>query len=275
MKLIETHVPLAHVKQLSQDGYVVDFPEEYKRVTCLTQIPKDQGKWGGLSLTNLMLDKHQKTGKYELSNLNKNASSGLYLIKMRNANKPIFKIGKAKSILPRLCNYKTSHPRDHSLLIVSCLMISNPKLVVAFEKVLIANLQNWCDTYPTQIKRLRRTEWFYRGNGLTESLVLRMFISLAAVSVKLDSNVHTSIHLFGKEAWNNMLDNVYTKVEYTPRWDVVNKKWKNLQPIEQELSKAEDALINDNDGFTRKELKSDISDFLQDVVVAIEPLIMD
>ena len=108
----------------------------------------DGGKWGGLSLTKLMVDAHQsKKNKTEpMYNINKtpvSKSSALYLIRCRNSNRSLFKIGRASKLVRRLASYKTALPLDNEILLISALIIPDPFLVVACEKVLLANMMNF------------------------------------------------------------------------------------------------------------------------------------
>ena len=62
-------------------------------------------------------------------------------------------------------------------------------------------------------------------------------------------------------------------IGYTPRFDVVPKTWKGMDPVERQLAEAEEALVERDDdvGFTKKQLASRI-DLAGDVAVVIEPI---
>ena len=111
-------------------------------------------------------------------------------------------------------------------------------------------------------------------DGLGEALTLRTMVNLGAFAAKTESDA--VLHLYGKTAWNDMMK--LPNIGFTPRWDVINKMWKGLTPIERQLADAEDALITDADdsGFTKKELKSTLNiktkKLTQEVTVHIEPI---
>ena len=258
------------------DGTMINGNYDNFRLT--THSIHEGGKWGGLSLTKLMVNanlyrKKLKPAQYELSETLKTKSSALYLIRMRNANRGYFKIGRAKELLKRLSKYKTSLPLDHEIILISCLVIPDPSLIVAIEKVLIANLRQWCIDYPTQIQPLRRTEWFTRGtHNFGEALVLRTFLALARYSAMNHPTLQVHMHLFAKAAWNEML--TLSVHSHLPRWDVVNKKWKGLSPIEKQLHDAETLYgREDDEGFSKKQLASVIDPSTKSVIVAIEPIV--
>ena len=272
--------PRAELEAMALDGEtMINGNYENFRLSTKLQSGSTGGKWGGLSLSKLMIDANeyrkkpaaaQKPAQYALSETPKTKSSALYLIRMRNANKGYFKIGRAKELLKRLSKYKTALPLDHDIIVISCLVIPDPSLIVAIEKVLIANLRQWCLEYPTQIQPLRRTEWFTRGtHNFGEALVLRTFVALARFAAMNNHPVH--MHLFAKAAWNEMLK--LSPHSHLPRWDVVNKKWKGLTPIEKQLHEAENLYGNlDDEGFSKKQLAATIDPGTQSVVVAIEPV---
>ena len=218
--------------------------------------------------------KHKTKPIYALNETPVTKSSALYLIRCRHANKGYFKIGRASKLVKRLSKYKTSLPLDHEILLISTLVIADPALIVAIEKTLIANLRSFSDMYPTKIQPLRRTEHYTRGkDNFSEALVLRTFICLASYVAKTRPDLEVHMHLYGKAAFNRMIQ--LPNVGYTPRWDVVPKKWKGLDPIETMLADAESALVDDDDdtGFTKKQLASVIDMKTQSVIVAIEPIV--
>lgn len=249
----------AELKGLSEDGYMLtsDTHDNFSVVTQL-QTGATGGKWGGLSLSKMMIDanearKHKKTPTYRINMIPKGQSSALYLIRSRNCNAGYFKVGKAKYIKKRLPQYKTALPLDNDLIVIAVLIVPSPALIVALEKALIANLRQWCVDHPTKLKPLRRTEWFRRMNGLGEALTIRTMINLGVYAAKTEK---VELHLYGKTPWNDMLK--LPNIGFTPRWDVINKEWKGLSPIERQLADAEEALVTDADDadFSKKELTS-------------------
>ena len=142
--------PRAELEAMTQDGETM-INGNYETFLLSTKLQSGStgGKWGGLSLSKLMIDANEyrkklKPAQYALSETPKTKSSALYLIRMRNANKGYFKIGRAKELLKRLSKYKTALPLDNDIIVISCLVIPDPSLIVAIEKVLIANLRQWC-----------------------------------------------------------------------------------------------------------------------------------
>jgi hypothetical protein len=240
----------------------------------------DGGKWGGLTLTKMMVDAHKfKQNKTEpLYKINKtpvSKSSALYLIRCRNANKSLFKIGRASKLVRRLASYKTALPLDNEILLIAALIIPDPFLIVAVEKVLIANLRHFAEIYPTRLKQLRKTEHYTRGAAhFGEALALRCFFCLATHIAKTRPNLDVHIHLFGTAALLEMFK--LPNIGFTPRFDVVPKKWKGMTPLEQEISDAEASLVEDEDdrGFSKKQLAAvlDPSSNFEDVVVFIDAI---
>ena len=265
----------SELKQLSQDGFNMS-SETYENFSITTQLSKPgQGKYGALPLSRLMIDasvsrRNNTEPLFALNMLPKTKQSALYLIRCQNGcNEGYFKIGKAKRIKGRLPQYKCALPLDNTLMIVAVLIVPDNALIVALEKVLIANLNHWCVEYPTRIKQLRKTEWYRRMKGLGEALALRTMINLGCYASKTTT---ATLHLYGKTAWNQML--ALPNIGYTPAWSVVNPKYKGLSPIEAQLADAEALLIEDPDdaGFTRKELNSEINKTTLDVEVVISPI---
>ena len=269
-------IPRDEIKAMVVEGETM-ISGTYDNFLLTTQIPEG-GKWGGLSLTKLMVDanesrKHKTKPLYKINETPKTKSSALYLIRCRNANKSHFKIGRASKLVARLSKYKTALPYDNEILIIAVLVIPEPSVIVALEKTLIANLRQFCEEFPTKISPLRLTEWFRRGSGhFGEALVLRTLFCLASFAAKKYDTINIHMYLFGKAAFNEMMK--LKNIGYTPRWDVVNKKWKGLSPIEAQLADAEAALVKDDDdeGFTKKQLASVIDEKTQSVVVLIQPI---
>jgi len=227
-----------------------------------------------------MVDAHQskkyKTEPmYQINKTPVGKSSALYLIRCRNSNKSIFKIGRASKLVRRLASYKTALPLDNEILLISVLIIPDPFLVVACEKVLLANMMNFARLYPSRLKQLRKTEHYTRGVAhFGEALALRCFFCLATHIAKTRPNLDVHIHLFGTAALNEMFK--LPKIGFTPRFDVVPKKWKGMSPLEQEISDTEASLVEDEDdrGFSKKHLAAvlDPSSNFEDVVVFIDAL---
>jgi len=245
----------------------------------VTYNKAEGAKWGGLSLTKLMIDatqskKNKSKPIYKINETPVTKSSALYLIRYRDANKGLFKIGRGSKLVRRLAKYKTSLPKDNEILLVSTLVIPNPEIIVAIEKVLIANLRYFSELYPSKkCKQLRKTEHFTRGiDNFGEALVLRCFFCLATHIAKTHPKLNVHMHLYGMAAFNKML--TLPNIGYTPRFDIVPKKWKGLSPLEEALAEAEAQLVEDEDdrGFTKRQLSSILDPVTQKVTVFIEPI---
>jgi len=85
------------------------------------QLYKGHKHSQGVPLTELMLDRRANTGvarndkplsdrTYFINLHEPMKSSGLYLIRMKDANRTVVKLGRGKQIMRRLSNYKTALP---------------------------------------------------------------------------------------------------------------------------------------------------------------------
>lgn len=274
-----TSIPRSEIKEMVVENETM-ISGTYPNLKVTYNRP-DGGKWGGLSLTKLMIDKHMskkhKNPIYKINETPVTKSSALYLIRCRNANKSLFKIGRASQLVKRLAKYKTALPLDNEILLISTLVIPDNSIIVAIEKTLIANLRHFSQMYPTRLKQLRRTEHYTRGtNHFGEALTLRCFFCLASHISKSYPKLEVHMHLYGTAAFNEMLK--LPNVGYTPRFDIIPKKWKGMTPLEQALAEAEKDLVEDEDdrGFTKKQLQSSIDPdtlMVTPVSVFIEPLV--
>ena len=124
-----TSIPRSELKDIVVEGETM-VSGTYDNLLLTAQTPEG-GKWGGLTLTKLMIDAHlskkyKAEPTYRINRTPIMKSSALYLIRCRNANKILFKIGRASKLVRRLSKYKTSLPLDNEILIISTLVVPDP-----------------------------------------------------------------------------------------------------------------------------------------------------
>ena len=220
-------------------------------------------KWGAMPLTTLLVNAKEPAHmrKYVLGRLPVDQSSAIYLIRYRGPGQHagLFKVGRGKRCLRRLASYKTYMPRDHSILVVAVLSVSDvkdgipstgraPALICALEDALLRNLDVWGETIPTKVQRLRRTEWF-RRDATAEALVLSGLWQFTQRIADLHPTLKATLHIYSKTPFNDALDLPYSLSK-------INYKLKAKKRVMSKLEAAEDAFIDESqDGFTKTEAK--------------------
>ena len=216
----------------------------------------DGPKWGAMPLTRLMLDAKLPAAQqlYRLSQTPIGQSSCIYIIRYRdNGSKcqhsRVVKVGRGKRCLRRLCCYKTYNVLDDDILIVAVLVVPEPGLICALEDLLLRQLDAWSEAEPTKVKRIRRTEWFYRLDGTTESLVLHTLLDFTMRIANLMPALRATLHLYSISTWTRMIK-LDPQVNYPVDYTLKGKK-RTLTKIEE----AEALLIPHNqlEGFTKAE----------------------
>lgn len=236
------------------------------------QLYKNNIHSTGVPLTDMMLDRRMditvaknnksidETFYFENRHKPKN-SSALYIIRMKDANRTIIKVGRAGELLKRLAGYKTSLPLDGEIIVVASLIIEDAGLIYALETLLLNHIDLWSTQQGSQIKRLRRTEWIYKAKKDAGIAVCALaFTNILLIVASKLPKLRCGLYLHSRRVWLHV-NTIWDKYKFNMglNQSEVPSLIGKLSAYDLAVQDATDALVSsDDDDFTEKEKKAKI-----------------